>query len=263
MLKTSLGLATGAALIMMLTYGCSSDSNNNTQPTTDGGVTPTGDGGKGKDSTAPPPDDSGPDQTCAPVDVKDFTPTWKAPAAFHQGKCTDTQVDALVSCNFDDTADQTTCDKVLKDAANKDCNNCLFVASTAKALGPVVISGNIGSLNIAGCIANSEGDTTKDGCGAKYQAANDCADESCVNCDDSDAAALKAKNACIQKALTSTCQDQATAADCANALLDTGGKAEQCNGGNSFEEAAAILGKLWCSGAAPVDGGPKDAAADG
>ena len=168
-----------------------------------------------------------------------------------------------VSCNFDDTADQTTCDKVLKDAANKDCNNCLFVASTAKALGPVVISGNIGSLNIAGCIANSEGDTTKDGCGAKYQAANDCADESCVNCDDSDAAALKAKNACIQKALTSTCQDQATAADCANALLDTGGKAEQCNGGNSFEEAAAILGKLWCSGAAPVDGGPKDAAADG
>jgi hypothetical protein len=208
-----------------------------------GAVTAKDAGGK-KDAAKPPP--TTPSDVCAPGSVSSFSPSWKAPAAFHQGKCTTTQVDALVSCNFDDTADPTTCDQVLKDAANANCNNCLFTASTSSKLGPVVITGNVGSLNIAGCIADSQGNTTTSGCGAKYQAANDCADESCAACDDSTAAALTEKNQCIQDALTSECQSYATDADCANALLDVGGAAEPCNQGNTFEEAAAAIGKLFC-----------------
>jgi hypothetical protein len=261
MFKLSLGLVSGAALLMLLTYGCSSSDNPST-PATDAGQSPT-DGSKPKEAGGDQVDTGIDQPECSPGDVKDFKASWKAPAAFHQGKCTDTQVDALVSCNFDSSADQTTCEKVLKDAANKDCNNCLFVASTAAKLGPVVITGNVGHLNIAGCIANFENDTSASSCGAKYQAAGDCGNEACdTNCTGDDAAALKAKNACIQKALTTVCQDFASAADCANALLDTGGAAEACNAGSSFEEAAAALGKLWCSGA-PQDGGAKDAAADG
>jgi hypothetical protein len=44
----------------------------------------------------------------------------------------------------------------------------------------------------------------------------------------------------------SVCSTYANAADCANVLLDTGGAAEKCNAGNTFEEAAAALGKLFC-----------------
>src|SRR4029079_14639443 len=63
--------------------------------------------------------DTGPAvEDCPTPDIRDFTPSWKAPAPFHQGKCSATQVEALASCNFDDSADQTACAAVVKDPAN-------------------------------------------------------------------------------------------------------------------------------------------------
>jgi len=133
------------------------------------------------DNFVPVPDEPRPDG-CAPFvpnPVQDFTPEWKAPSALHQSKCTVAEIDDIVRCNFDPDADAATCDAVLKDAGSKDCNNCLFTASTGKYLGPVVITGTIGTLNIAGCIAALDGDISGTGCGARFAASDQCARESC------------------------------------------------------------------------------------
>jgi hypothetical protein len=262
MSRFSFCVASSAALIALFAYGCSDDKPA-AAPTDAGTETGTA---KPKDAGYVPPDAPTPDEGCKPGDVKDYAPVWKAPSAFNQGKCSDEQVEALVHCNFGDNPDQTTCDKISKDAAYKACQSCLFTASTAKKLGPVYITGSIGYLNIAGCVANAEGNPTETSCGAKYQAANGCAAEACeANCPGSDAKSVDALNACEQKALTSVCQTYSTAADCATALLDTGGVAEVCNFGTTFEEAAFALGKLFCS--SPTgDAGPDgeaDAADDG
>jgi hypothetical protein len=100
-----------------------------------------------KDASTPPPVDG-----CEPGSVSSFTPTWKAPATPHSSQCTATQVDTLL-CLFDASANQTTCQTAVDDPANDTCFKCIYTASTAAKLGPVVITGSLGSLNIAGCIA--------------------------------------------------------------------------------------------------------------
>lgn len=266
MLKKSLGLVSGAALVMMLTYGCSSEENNPVAGG-DSGTTPTGDSGPKKDTGTTPPVDGG-DTACEPGDVSGFEPSWKTPAPFAQGACSNTQVDALM-CQFDSSADQTACAALVKDKANEACQKCMFTPSSAAKLGPIVITGNLGSINIAGCIANAEGDTTDQGCGAKTQAADQCGDEACeANCpidDSDDGESLAARNECTTAAATSVCQEFATGAQCADSLLEAGGAAEECNAGSDFLERATALAKLFCAGGTG-DGGtdaPADAPADG
>lgn len=264
MLKKSLGLVSGAALMFVFAYGCSSSSSTDTTGT-DGGSG--SDGGKTDGSTktdgATPVDDGG-GSSCAPGDVSSFAPKFTPPTGFNQKICSDTQVDAILDCIFNDTADQATCKKLLADKANEPCQNCLITPSSAKTFGPLIENGNIASLNIAGCIANAEGNKTATGCGAKYQAARDCADAACAdNCQGSDSAALKALQACETQALSGDCKKYADDANCADALLNTGGAAEACNAGNTFEEAAAALGKMFCGGGTATDGGASDAPTDG
>lgn len=263
MLKKSLGLVSGAALMFVFAYGCSSSSTTDTatdggSSNSDGGKT---DGGGSKTDGATPVDDGGP--SCAPGDVSSYAPKFTPPIAFGSKKCSDTQVDAILDCIFNDAADAATCKKLLADKANTDCQDCLITPSSAKAYGPLIENGGIASINIAGCIANSDGNKTAAGCGAKYQAARDCADAACADaCPGSDAAALKALQACETQALSGDCKKYADDANCADALLNTGGAAEACNAGNTFQEAAAALGKMFCGGGTAADGGT-DAPADG
>jgi hypothetical protein len=264
MLKMSLGLVSSAALVMMLTYGCSSDSST-TPPATDGGGGGSDSGG-GKDTGKPQPDTGTPDE-CKPGDVADFTPSFKTPAPFSQKKCSNAQVDALL-CLFDANADQETCTKLVDDPANDDCFKCIYTASSSKELGPVIITGSLGSLNIAGCVARAEGDVTDKGCGAKVQAADQCGDEACdANCPvpENDDAALDARNKCTEDASTTVCQEFSDAAKCAEALLQEGGAAEECAQGQDFLERANAIAKLFCAGGVSTDGGDgsTDAKADG
>jgi hypothetical protein len=249
---------------MMLTYGCSSDSTS-TPPATDGGGTTTGDGGK--TDSKPPPGDTGTPDECKPGSVDDFTPTFKKPAPFSQKKCSNAQVEALL-CLFDSNADQETCQKLVDDPANDDCFKCIYTASSSKELGPVIITGSLGSLNIAGCVANAEGNVTDQGCGAKVQAADQCGDEACdANCPvpEGDDTALDARNKCTEDASSSVCQEFTDAAACAEALLQEGGAAEECAQGQDFLERAVAIAKLFCAGGVVTDGGDAstDAKADG
>ena len=63
----------------------------------------------------------------------------------------------------------------------------------------------------------------------------------------SDAQALQDLQQCETQALSGDCSSYATDADCANALLAPDGGAAICGQGNTFLDAAIIMGKLFCS----------------
>lgn len=191
-----------------------------------------------------------PDEDCPPpINISGFEPTWKAPAPFARGVCTNAQVDALM-CQFDMGADQAACAALVKDKANEDCQKCMFTPSSAARLGPIVITGNLGSINLAGCVANAEGNTTDQGCGAKLQAADQCSDEACeanMPCDYDDGESSDA-GTCTEIAARTVCASYATAAACADALLAPGGVAAVCDEGDDFLARATALAKLFCTG---------------
>jgi hypothetical protein len=207
--------------------------------------------------------------SCTPVDASSdaspfFPSDWHPPVAggvavdggTTAAACTPTQVDALMSCNLDDTADQTTCDLVLKDFANRSCENCLFTSITAAQYGALIIRGNEASLNVAGCIARLANDITPTGCGATYQAAEECVDAACPLLpppdpldagDAGDAGDAQAVEDCRKAArsLSGSCCPYVLPAMCADSLLD-GGLAAVCVDEDDFILQAAAIGKVLC-----------------
>lgn len=198
------------------------------------------DGGFGLDAGD---EDAGPLTGCAPANVSSFVPQWKSPAT-HATVCSGALVESVLTCIFDDTANPTTCKALLADAANKPCQDCLLTPATAPHPGPLVIDANIATLDISGCIA-LEGDAA---CGAKYQAARDCASAACVdNCPGFDTASLQDLQRCENAALSGGCAAYAGPAKCADAALAPDGGAARCGEGNNFLETAIVLGKLFCA----------------
>lgn len=273
MLKKSLGLVSGAALIAVFAYGCSSSSSDTGTGADSGtGDAKAGDTGTGKETSTVTDGGGGP--SCSPGDVSSFAPTWHAPLAFHQKVCTDALVTSIFTCEFDATAAKTTdCQTLLKDtsAAMKACGACLETPVGGSKPGALIVDSNSGLANLdtAGCIANFDS-TAATGCAAKYQAARDCATAACAdNCpisQDNTDADINALDKCEQTALKADCSKYATDANCADALLNSGGAAEKCdiaNYNNDFLQAAIGYGIMFCGGLG--DGGTTDAkdAADG
>ncbi len=257
MLKKSLGLVSGAALICLFAYGCSSDTTTNVNPTTEAG-TAAPDSGKPKtDAVAPPDTDAEPTPLCAPSaeDVKDFTPTWKPPSGKAQKKCSDAQVEAIITCQLDDTADKTACKAIAADKNNKDCAGCLFSDTTVAKYGPLISGDGVIGVNYAGCIALLEPNLTDAGCGAKYQALGECSDTAC-QCPVTDDDTFAARNKCTAKADTTVCKAFAADAACDTDLVAPGAAAEACNiSGGAFIDNAMKYGLFFCAGGGAGDGG--------
>lgn len=244
------------ASLGVLTIACSATVTPPAGTDTDSG--PGGDGG-GKDSGNP--GDGAVVDTCTPGDVSTFTPSWKPPTAFNQGKCTDAQVDAFVDC-LSGLPDTATCKTFGADAANKTCIQCAATPSTAAAYGPLIEGTVTIQVNVPGCIANSTNDVSATGCGAKVLALSECQSAACeANCPvvapDTDNSMFDALLACQDKAAgpTSSCKTYAADAACGDALTGDGGTAAQCNlGGATFGDNAKPMVKLFCGGLAG-DGG--------
>lgn len=195
---------------------------------------------------------------CVPGDLPGFVaPSWTPPASFNQGLCTDDKVQQIVTCLFDETSDVETCNAVLDAKENQDCFNCLFTDISSEALGPMIISDGYASLNKGGCIARAEGDVTSTSCGAKYAARALCEEQSCAqNCSTEGENAQAEFDKCQDQAADSICKTFSGPGKCADALLAAGGAAAGCNTKDDTFVAAGIkLGKLFCSGTGPVDGG--------
>lgn len=194
------------------------------------------------------PGDSGTTDTCAPGDVSTFTPSWKPPTAFNQGKCSDAQTTAFVDC-LSNMPDAATCKTFGADAANKPCIQCAATPSTAAAYGPLIEGTVTIEVNVAGCIANVTNDLSATGCGAKTIALSQCKQAACEpNCLLSgDGAIFDALLACEEKSAGSSCKAFADAAACSDALTGDGGVAAQCNlVGATFADDAKPMVKLFC-----------------
>lgn len=219
---------------------------NVTPPRGDGGLVVNDGGSKKKDASAPPFDDDA--GTCAPDDVSSYVPQWKPP--LRSTVCTAQKVTDLMTCVFDINANATTCDPITKDPANQPCMDCLLTPSSKSSLGAVVIEGNIGTLNIPGCVALATANTTASGCGAKLQASDGCKSAACsANCPITDDASVQALEACEADVATNDCSTYAASADaCSKPLLAAGGAAANCAFGSStFLDKAIAFGKMFCA----------------
>jgi hypothetical protein len=91
--------------------------------------------------------------------------------------------------------------------------------------------------NYAGCIALIDGDTSENGCAAKYQAYAYCLESVCFPC---------ARSVADHRA----CFDEATFADCsayrADDVCARDPKYAICNSYASYAETTVALGKLFC-----------------
>lgn len=219
---------------------------------TDGGGDTEEDAGVTKRDSGkkPPPDASEPPPpACSPGDVSGFTPQWIPPTTLHQGACSATQITTMLDCFFNASAVQATCDAFEKAPANKACQTCAVTPSTGASLGPIVITtDSLITLNIAGCVARTANQMTSTGCGAKMQAARECASAACAtNCPvpDGDQQALADRNACQTAAQSAGCMTYETASDtCSDPLLQ--GASSACANGTTFEDVASSLVTLFC-----------------
>ena len=200
--------------------------------------------------------------TCGCSDPSTFTPTWKPPTSFHQGKCTDAQIATFVDC-LNGKPDAATCKTFFNDAANKSCLQCADTPSTAATYGPLVLGTVTIEVNVAGCIALATGDVTATGCGAKVLALSQCELAACEpNCPVSSSdtgAEFMALLACQMKSDAAECKKFADDAACATSVEGDGGVAAACApNGATFADNAIPMIKLFCGGAI-TDAGAADA----
>lgn len=248
MLKQSLGLVSGAALMFMFAYGCSSTETTVNNATDAGTTTPT-DGGKTDAKTPPPPSDGG-GSDCKPGDVSSFTPAWETPPTFATTEeCTPEQSAAFYDACVGDTYTQAACEKIMGGKTPTACGTCLLEKALTEE----------GRFRRGACLANVEGDLTDKSCGAKYDALYGCLAAACDdNCPGEDQASLDALDACYQAAAGGACKTFATAANsCVKAL---GAPAAPC----LLQKVADVEGyvELWCGGPAGTTDGGTDAATD-
>jgi hypothetical protein len=125
--------------------------------------------------------DTGP-TSCTPANEAAFKPTWNPPLAFKSGACTDLQISSFYDACLGPSSNPGGCAAYVQ--ANTSCAACLQTDDTAPQYGPVIWHANrtYYTPNIAGCIANEQGDAGAGSCGAAYQASVKCKEAACVAC---------------------------------------------------------------------------------
>jgi hypothetical protein len=197
---------------------------------------------------------------CAPVPLGSWTPTWKAPTGIHQAKCTEAEIDELLpSCV--NMPEPPACEATKAKYAN--CAACMFTDDTQAQLGPMihfVSSTHYRDRNVGGCLALLSGDTSATSCGARVNAAYDCAVAACApGCKLDDFSDLVSFNACADAAsdVGGECKAYADAADACVAQLKAqpdGAKYSSCLdlSGGTFPSFKSIT-LVFCGPA--TDGG--------
>lgn len=137
-------------------------------------------------------------------------PTTPRPAA---RVCSGDEVDGYFTACLDPATLPIRCQQFV--AAHGDCARCLAPATGDDPSGPLwTVRGEL-ALNVGGCIALRMGDLRPDGCGAREQAAIDCAAQRCDGCDDAAACAARVRAAECAALETRRCPELAGAAVCA------------------------------------------------
>jgi hypothetical protein len=121
--------------------------------------------------------------SCLAKSTVGFQPsTWVPPRPAHAGSCTDDEIDSYWSACAQLSALPIQCQQFV--ANHLGCAACLSPDTPdAGGPGPFLARAGAVDLNVGGCIAVVLGDNRPDGCGAKEQAARECAAFACQSCD--------------------------------------------------------------------------------
>jgi hypothetical protein len=175
-------------------------------------------------------DGSAPAALCKPAASSSFTPTWQKPTAFAQGACSTAQIDGFYTACLAPPIDAATCTAFV--SANGACATCISSQETDAQGGPVIwhASNRYYTMNIPGCIANMDHDTSATGCGAAYQAVLQCKEAACSTCFASQNGSFSNFSACEAQAGQGSCQKYGTALynTCDAALHDAGSPIAAC-----------------------------------
>jgi hypothetical protein len=185
--------------------------------------------------------------TCSPQSVPGFNPTWQAPGVT-KAACTGTQLTGYSDACLAQPLDPNKCTAFK--TANAACTACVETDDTAAKLGPIVWhrTRTYFTVNIAGCIAIEQNDTTQFSCGAAYQAAVSCKEKACDSCFSIDVPSFDAFTACEKNAGT-VCQsfDNSEQTTCTG-LHDAGAPTNTCfpGTGEGTVQLFARIAPLFC-----------------
>ena len=181
---------------------CSSSSSSTFPDTTDGGDASSNadgdilatDGGGGSDAPT----------SCVPSLAAGFAPTFKVPST-SKGACTAAQIQGYADACLAQPLDGNKC-AAFKQSSSA-CDSCIEADESAATYGPIIwhLNHSYLTLNVAGCIAIEENDTSASTCAGAYEAAVTCNEKSCENCFASQSPSFDKFTACQRAATTSTC----------------------------------------------------------
>jgi hypothetical protein len=201
-------LSTGvvAALLAVLLSQCSAASLSHA------------DGGPGYDAEAP---DAPVDAVlaCGPLDVAGFNPqTMHPPNPPHAGKCTLQQSQDFAACESGDTSK---CAQFSPGQPAEACGACIDTHASDATWGVVVFDGQIGTVNIEGCVDDALGEVSQEkasggsgSCGDLLHASYGCQDAACSACTGDEL------TSCISSAVAGGCATYASDVQSPNGPCD-------------------------------------------
>jgi hypothetical protein len=188
---------------------------------------------------------------CAPALPAGYSHTWVPPRNMPSA-CTAAQVQAYWDTCLGTSASTAQCNAFF--SANAACVACLDSQSTNATYGTLIDLPNGTSIaNVGGCLALIDGDTSNDGCGAKFQAAQFCKIDACESScpvDSSNAASFTAFSNCEADAGATVCETENAASAC-----EAAAQYARCQF-TTYENYVVGIGNIMCASAS--DGGTPD-----
>ena len=190
-------------------------------------------------------------RACVPPDVSNLkAPAWVPVTPLYQRVCTRAQVSGYLLECISATAGDPACDRFRAGPTTADgrCGACIDTRSAALR-GPVFIVDGVAHLDVAGCIANAQGQAqTGTECATAFGLLDDCHAKVCT------AECGTSTPACATTSNTGPCKPYADRTSC---VIDAGpdaGNFGPCLEGKTFPQIYDALVTLWCGGA-PTDAG--------
>jgi hypothetical protein len=170
------------------------------------------------------------DATCNPAQLATtFKPTWRPPNGLRSGACSAQQISDFYDACLATPVDPAKCAAFTQ--ANGTCASCLQSDDSDPSYGPVIWHAKHAfyTLNVPGCIANEQNDTSPQSCGAAYQADLECKQTACTGCFAVPNSSFAAFSAC-EKSAANECTTYATGLHnaCGDAIHDAGSPATTC-----------------------------------
>ena len=218
----------------------------------------------GRDATELPSDDAGTigdaspapgdAHPCVPADLSNLkAPAWIPVTPLHQSACTKAQITRYLFDCVSATATTASCAPFRAGVTTDDgrCGACIDPGSTTSR-GPVFVQDGTERLDVAGCIANAQGNgTAGNECASAFAVVDDCHAKAC------NAACGTDTPSCVSASNTGACKPYADRTACIAEAGADGGDAgadlAACSPGKTFPASFTALVTLWCG--APSDAG--------